>query len=132
MLCSVLSLCTVGCTKYEIPDEHYPSLGCEFEGYVLDSSAYAADGGVGFTTTWVSDDDSMGAVIPSRGLYFNVTQEVYTEGRELHNIAMKVKDDTVVYFEVDGVVYLDFVNSSNLPISQWFNLEDVGKKVVEE
>lgn len=138
LVCGIVMLGLSGCTV-NAPNPLTGSTEDEeiqvfnFNVSVVGTSAYLTDAGMRFSTSFMSEDESVGLVISDNNLYWSLVDEVSTECKELHEAKVGVWGNTVSYFELDGNKYVDYTNSGGfLSSSKWYDITEYRKVVDEE
>lgn len=104
----------------------------EFNVSVVDTSAYYTNSNIWFSTSFISEDESVGLVILDKSLYWSIVDEISTEDKEFHEAKVVTLGNMVSYFELDGNVYIDYSdNNVFLSSSKWYDISEY-RKVVDE
>lgn len=129
-ICGILILWLSGCNT-NVPNpltgstEDEKRQVFEFNVSVVDTSAYCSNGHNWFSTSFISEDESIGLVIHDSKLYWSIVDDMSTEGKDFYEAKVVTIGDWVSYFELDGNVYIDYSdNSVFLSLSQWYDISE--------
>lgn len=105
----------------------------EFNVSVVDTSAYCSNGHNWFSTSFISEDESVGLVIHDSRLYWSIVDDMSTENKDFYEAKVVTIGDWVSYFELDGNVYIDYSdNELFLSSSKLYDISEYRKVVGEE